>query len=66
MNAQEYIFSQLEALKSSPVGVEQPKTSAEMAQAVFRLLMSHKFRKYSVPEKNQKIIFAAVERNIVD
>ncbi len=66
MNAQEYISSQLDALKSSLPSSTKPKDNAEMAQAIFTALMSKKFRKFSVPEKNQKIIRTALEKNIAD
>jgi hypothetical protein len=64
MNAKEYILSQLESLKIAAPTDQPPQTNAEMANAVFKALMSKKFRKYSVPEKNQKIIKAAIEKNI--
>lgn len=64
MNAQEYIASQLQALKDPELPHFNPKSEEEMANAVFAILMSKKFRKYSVPEKNQIIIRAAIEKNI--
>lgn len=45
--------------------VKHPETDAQMVKAVFAALMSKKFRKFSVPEKNQAIIRAALERNII-
>ncbi|MDO8624202.1 MAG: hypothetical protein Q7R54_02495 [bacterium] len=64
MNAQEFILSELEALKA-PISLQaHPKTDSEMVEAVFSALMSKKFRKYSVPEKNQKIIKTALLENI--
>jgi hypothetical protein len=65
MNAQEYIASELNALKE-PLSLATPATDAEMADAIFKALMSKKFRKYSVPEKNQAIIRAAIEKNIAN
>lgn len=66
MNAQEYIASQLQALKGLELSNHDPKSEKEMADAIFAVLMSKKFRKYSVPEKNQTIIRAAIEKNIAD
>ncbi len=66
MNAQEYILSELDALKAPvPSAADGPKTDAQMIDAIFAALMSKKFRKFSVPPKNQTIIKAALEKNIV-
>lgn len=64
MNAQEYITTQLEALKEPLSSVAKPKNNQEMVGVIFSTLMSKKFRKYSVPEKNQEIIRAAIEKNV--
>ncbi len=64
MNIQEYITSQLELLKSPSVPVTKPKDDVGLVDAIFTTLMSKKFRKYSVPEENQKIIKSALKNNI--
>jgi hypothetical protein len=66
MNAQEYIASQLKALQEPTLPVSIPKSDKEMADAIFAILMSKKFRKYCVPENNQAIIRAAIEKNIAN
>ena len=66
MNAQEYIVSQLIALKEPDLSGAKPKNVKEMADVIFTTLMSKKFRKYSVPEKNQPILRAAIEKNIAN
>ncbi|MBS3915383.1 MAG: hypothetical protein KG003_12885 [Bacteroidetes bacterium] len=66
MDAQKYIISQLDALKV-PFAVDiNPKNDAEMVYAILKFLFSKKFRKFSIPEKNQAIIIAAVEKNVVN
>lgn len=66
MNAQEYIVSQLDALKA-PVALDvRPKNNSEMVEAILKLLYSKKFRKFSIPEKNKAIIKEAIEKNIVN
>lgn len=66
MNAQEYIASELEALKKLKPPAVKPKDNKEMSDAIFTSLMSKKFRKYSVPEKNQEIIRSAIEKNVAN
>lgn len=66
MNPQEYIESQLKALKESELPVAEPKSDKEMADAIFATLMSKKFRKYSVPVKSQVILHAAIEKNVAN
>jgi hypothetical protein len=64
MTAQQYISSQLESL-NSPVQVgSKPETESDMVDAVLKSLMSKKFRKFSIPEKNKAIIREAVGKNI--
>jgi len=66
MDAQKYIISQLDALKV-PFAVDiNPKSDAEMIDAILKFLFSKKFRKFSIPEKNQAIIRAAVAKNVVN
>lgn len=64
MTAQEYISSQLDLLKAPLPSYPKPKNDREMIDAVLTSLMSKKFRKYSVPAKNQEIIRAAVTKNV--
>ena len=66
MNAQEYISSQLKALQEPGLLDLKPKGDKEMADAIFAALMSKKFRKYSVPEKNKTILHAAIEKNVAN
>ena len=66
MTAHDYILSQLEALKEPTLGDAKPESNGEMVNATFVALMSKKFRKYSVPEKNQVIIRTAIEKNIAN
>lgn len=66
MTAQEYILSQLEGF-NVPLPLDlQPEGDTEMVDAVCKALMSKKFRKFSIPEKNKAIIRAAVEKNIAN
>ncbi len=44
----------------------KPTNDKEMAEAVLKALMSKKFRKFSIPEKSQAIIRAAVEKNMAN
>ena len=64
MNAQEYIVSQLDNLKKPAEQIAHPNNNTEMIEAIFALLMSKKFRKFSIPQKNQEIIHAAIEKNV--
>jgi pyoverdine/dityrosine biosynthesis protein Dit1 len=64
MTAQEYILFQLENLNSPVKIVSKPKTDSEIVEAVLKSLLSKKFRKFSIPEKNKTIIRQAVEKNI--
>jgi len=66
MKPQDYITSQLELLKSPFLSETKPKDDNELVETIFTTLMSKKFRKYSVPEENQKIIKSALENNIVN
>lgn len=66
MKTQDYILSQLELLKSPFLSETKPKDDNELVQAIFTTLMSKKFRKYSVPGENQKIIKSALEQNIAN
>ena len=64
MNTQEYIVSQLDALKLPVKQSVQPNNTAETTEAIFSHLMSKKFRKYSIPLKNQEILRNAIEKNV--
>jgi hypothetical protein len=66
MTAKEYILSQLNALKAPFALDVKPTNNSEMVDAIFKFLFSKKFRKFSVPENNQAIIRAAIEKNIVN
>ena len=46
MTAQEYIRTKLEELKQ-PVSLEKPENHNELVEAIFKILMSKKFRKYA-------------------
>lgn len=47
MTAQEYIQSRLEELHHQPADLLIPRDANELAEAIFKILMSKKFRKYS-------------------
>jgi hypothetical protein len=64
MTAQEYIISILENLKKPSTAEHIDSTSLE--ETIYKKLMSKKFRKFSVPQKNQKIIKTALEKNVAD
>lgn len=63
MKPQEYIQSKLEAL-SKPTKVEKPENTEALIEAIFKALMSKKFRKYSANEDLQKYIKNAIRINI--
>lgn len=66
MTPKDYILSQLKSLNEPlPLGL-QPEGDSEMADAIFKVLLSKKFRKFSIPEGNQAIIRAAIEKNIAN
>lgn len=62
MTAQEYIISTLEELRK-PIEMEDIGDTP-LEEIIFKKLMSKKFRKFSVPQKSQTIIKAALEKNI--
>ncbi|HYC34132.1 MAG TPA: hypothetical protein VEC13_00190 [Candidatus Paceibacterota bacterium] len=66
MNPQQYIISQLEALKAPLAFDSRPKNNTELINVILKHLFSKKFRKYSIPEKNQKIIRTAVEKSVLN
>ena len=61
---QAYILDQLEDLRAVPLPTSNQISDAAMTESVYAMLMSKKFRKYSVPENNQKIIKKAITKNI--
>lgn len=63
MTAQDYIQTKLKELKQ-PVGLEKPNNADELAEAIFKALMSKKFRKYSANEDLQKNIRNAIRLNV--
>lgn len=66
MNAQEYIVSQLNALRA-PFALESKiKNDTEIVDTILKFLFSKKFRKFSIPEKNKAIIRTAIEKNITN
>ncbi len=66
MNTQEYVLSQLDALREPLSSQLKPNNPEEMIESILKALMSKRFRKFSIPEKNQNIIRAAIEKNIAN
>ncbi len=60
MKPQEYIQSKLDDLKM-PLGITKPADNDELMEAIFRTLMSKKFRKNSANETLQKHIREAIK-----
>jgi len=63
MTAQEYILTKLEELKQ-PVVLNKPDNIDELEEAIFKALMSKKFRKYSANEDLQKCVKNAIRINV--
>lgn len=63
MTAQDYIQSKLEELRQ-PDLISVPKNNDEIERAIFKALMSKKFRKYSANEDLQKYIKNAIHLNV--
>jgi hypothetical protein len=63
MKAQEYIQSQLDSLKK-PIGLVKPTNETELEEAIYKALMSKKFRKYSANEDLQEHVKNAIKLNI--
>ena len=63
MTAQEYLRTKLTDLKK-PIGLEKPKGNEELIEAIYRLLLSKKFRKYSATEQLQEHIKSAIRLNV--
>lgn len=63
MTPQEYIQSKLDELKK-PLGLRKPQGNDELIEAIFRALMSKKFRKYSANEALQAQVREAIKINV--
>ena len=63
MTAQEYIQTKLKELKQ-PTGLKKPDNTDELVEAIFKALMSKKFRKYSANEDLQKSVRKAIQLNV--
>lgn len=63
MTAQDYIQTKLEELKQ-PAGLEKPKNTDELVEAIVKALMSKKFRKYSANADLQKSVRNAIRLNV--
>jgi hypothetical protein len=59
MNAQEYVQSKLEDLRR-PLGLAKPANDEQLAEAIFKHVMSKKFRKYSASDELQAHIREAI------
>ncbi|HSH56148.1 MAG TPA: hypothetical protein VK983_04995 [Candidatus Limnocylindrales bacterium] len=63
MTVQDYIQTKFEELKP-PVGLEKPKNTDDLVEAIYKILMSKKFRKYSANEDLQKSVKNAIRLNV--
>jgi hypothetical protein len=63
MTAQDYIQLKLEELKQ-PVNLKKPENSEQLIGAIYKALMSKKFRKYSANEDLQKHVKSAIRINL--
>lgn len=63
MTAQDYIELKLDELKR-PTDFKRPKNNDELVSAIYRSLMSKKFRKYAANEDLQKSIRNAIRINV--
>lgn len=63
MTAQDYIESKLDELRQLP-DLSQPSNEAELIEAIFKLLMSKKFRKYSVTPEYTRHVQNAIKENV--
>lgn len=63
MTAQDYIYTKLDELKR-PVGLKKRTNTDELVEAIFKALMSKKFRKYSANEDLQKSVRHAIRLNV--
>lgn len=65
MTAQEYIESKLKELRQ-PVELPVPQNADDMAQRIFQLLTSKKFRKYSLTAEYAEHIRGAIKENVTN
>jgi hypothetical protein len=63
MTAQDYIQTKLEELKK-PLGLPRLAGNEELVDAIFRALMSKKFRKYSANDELKKQVRNAIRLNV--
>lgn len=63
MTAQDYIQTKLDELKQ-PLGLLVPTNNKDLAEFIFRSLMSKKFRKYSASDSLQAQVKEAIQINI--
>jgi len=63
MTAQEYLEAKLEELKQ-PVTIDVPEDKEQLANSIFKLLMSKKFRKYAATPELQEHMLSAIKLNI--
>lgn len=63
MTVQDYIQTKLDEL-ANPAGLTKPNDTDELVEAIFRALMSKKFRKYSANEDLRKSIRNAIKINV--
>jgi hypothetical protein len=63
MTAQEYLNSRLQNLHA-PLGLPQPANDTELADAIFKIVMSKKYRKYAVAPEIVEHMKQAIRLNI--
>jgi hypothetical protein len=63
MSAQQYLESRLKNL-NAPLGLAKPADDTELAEAIFKIIMSKKYRKYAVEPLVAEHIKAAIALNI--
>ena len=63
MTAQDYIQSKLDDLKQ-PLGLPKPASDTELVEAIFKLVMSKKFRKYSCNDQLVQDIRKAIKLSV--
>lgn len=63
MTAQDYIQTKLNELKQ-PTITEKPANKAKLGDAIYRALMSKKFRKYAASEELQAHVRSAIKLNV--
>jgi hypothetical protein len=66
MTAKEYIYQKLGELKSQENGVIKPGSNKELADFIFKTIMSKKFRKFSVTPEYVPHIQNAIETSIAN